>query len=111
MERSILSIKKRLGDTFSITLLDYEIQKIKCGSSLQEKKNLSIIPHLIELISEYGFTLCFTLNKKPLDFQGVNCFYADRTGPEIFFVLFYIKIKILIFNILKYFYLMFWCIK
>jgi hypothetical protein len=54
---------------------------------------LSLIPHLIELISEYGFTLCFTLNKKPLENQGVNCFYADRTGPNIFFILFYIKIK------------------
>ena len=43
---------------------------------------MSLIPHLIELISEYGFTLCFTLNKKPLENQGVTFNLADRTGLE-----------------------------
>jgi hypothetical protein len=38
-------------------------------------------------------TISATGIKKPLDYQGVNCLKADRTGPEIFFILFYIKIK------------------
>ena len=43
---------------------------------------------------KYPFaTLLTTSNKKPLENQGVNCLKADRTGPEIFFILFYIKIK------------------
>ncbi len=38
-------------------------------------------------------TLLAAQNKKPLENQGVKFRFADRTGPEIFFILFYIKIK------------------